>query len=93
MSLIPQDQVRVLKELVSKMSLKRFLGGWRPVLPEPLSVIHSAEDTSDRLSEKSLRLMLSLLLQLIQNHTHQVIPIGTPGQKQVPQPDYQGIRF
>ena len=67
LSLIPKDQVPVLRELLTRTSLKRYLAGRRPPFPTPLSVIHSCDDTSDRLGEGSLRLMLSLLLQLIRN--------------------------
>jgi hypothetical protein len=61
------------ERLLSRVSLSRLLAGQRPVLPEPLSFIHSDKDTSSNLSENSLRLMLSLLLELIQSYRPQAI--------------------
>ena len=68
LSLLPAAQVPVLERLISGLSLPGLLFGRSPVLPEPLSFIHTAKDTSSRLSEDSLRLMLSLLLELIQSY-------------------------
>ncbi len=65
LSLLPASQVPVLRQLLTQLSLPSLLRGRRPALPEPLSFIHSAEDTSSRLSEESLRLMLSVLLELV----------------------------
>ena len=71
LSLLPRSQVPVLESLLSRVSLSRLLAGQRPALPEPLSFIHSDKDTSSNLSENSLRLMLSLLLELIQSYRPQ----------------------
>lgn len=68
LSLLPRNQVVILENLLSRVSPLKLLVGQRPVLPEPLSYIHSYKDTSTNVSESSLRLMLTLLLELIQNH-------------------------
>jgi hypothetical protein len=67
LSLLPRSQAPLMRALAADMSLHRFLTGWRPVLPGALHSIHSREDTSSRLSETSLQLMLSLLLALARN--------------------------
>ena len=69
LSLIPARQVPLLDSFVSNLSLPRLLLGRRPALPEPLSLVHTRQDTSSRLSEKSLRLMLSLLLELVRKYS------------------------
>ena len=79
MSLLPRSQVPALERLLSRVSLSRLLAGRRPALPEPLSFIHSDKDTSSKLSENSLRLMLSLLLELIQSYRPQAIRFALPG--------------
>ncbi|MBT9142942.1 MAG: hypothetical protein DDT32_00945 [Syntrophomonadaceae bacterium] len=68
LSLLPRSQVPILEGLLSKVSLSKLLVGRRPVLPEPLSLIHSDKDTSANLNEDSLRLALSVLLELIQSY-------------------------
>jgi Zn-dependent M28 family amino/carboxypeptidase len=68
LSLLPRSQVPILESLASRVSLSKLLTGQRPVLPEPLSSIHSDKDTSSNLSQNSLSLMLSLLLELIQSY-------------------------
>ena len=73
LSLLPQSQVPTFESLLSRVSLLKLLAGRRPVLPEPLSFIHSDKDTSSNLSENSLRLMLSLSLELIQSYRPQAI--------------------
>jgi hypothetical protein len=67
LSLLPSSQVAVMDRLLETISITKLLTGQRPVLPEPLSHIHSSEDTSSRLNEKSLKLMLSLLLELVKS--------------------------
>jgi len=67
LSLLPAGQVPMLKKQLAAISIPRLLIGRRPALPEPFSVIHTDKDTSSRLSEDSLRLMLSLLLELIKS--------------------------
>ncbi|MEW6143081.1 MAG: M28 family peptidase [Chloroflexota bacterium] len=65
LSLLPSSQISVLEGLLQNLSFIRLLTGWRPTLPEPLRYIHSCNDTSSKLDEGSLKLMLSLLLDLI----------------------------
>jgi len=68
LSLLPTSQSPVLENLLASLSLVRLLAGRRPVLPEPLCFIHSDKDTSSHLNESSLKLMLSLLLEVIQGY-------------------------
>ena len=68
LSLLPAGQVSDLRRQLAGISIPRLLIGRQPALPEPFSVIHTHKDTSSRLSENSLRLMLSLLLELIQGY-------------------------
>jgi hypothetical protein len=65
LSLLPSGQVPILEEMLATFSFPRLLIGRRPALPEPLSYIHSRGDNAAKLDEKSLGLMLSLLLELI----------------------------
>ena len=67
LSLLPASQATVLERLLGNLSIPKVLIGQRPALPEPLSFIHTAKDTSSRLDKNSLKLMLSLLLELIQS--------------------------
>ena len=67
LSLLPSSQVVVMDRLLETISIIKLLKGQRPSLPEPLSHIHSNEDTSSKLNEESLKLMLSLLLELVKN--------------------------
>lgn len=68
LSLFPTSQIPLFESLVSNLSLVRLLAGQRPTLPEPLSFIHSNKDTSSRLNEGSLNLMLSLLLEMVKGY-------------------------
>jgi Zn-dependent M28 family amino/carboxypeptidase len=68
LSFLPNQQIPILENLVSRMSLMKLFISQQPILPEPLSFIHSEKDTSATLNEESLNLMLSLLLDLIQNN-------------------------
>jgi aminopeptidase YwaD len=68
LSLLPKDQISVLENSLSKLGLLNLLTGQRPALPKPLDIIHSGDDTSDNISENSLRLMLSLLLEVISGY-------------------------
>lgn len=65
LSLIPISQVAILKRFLDGLSIPKLLIGQRPPLPEPLCYIHTSKDTSSRLNENSLGLMLSLLLEII----------------------------
>ena len=55
----------VVSKLECQVDMKPWPSGALPALPEPLSSIHSAQDTSSRLSEDSLRLMLSIVVALV----------------------------
>ena len=68
LSLLPKDQVSILENTISKLSFLKLLTGQRPALPKPLDIIHSSDDTSDNISENSLGLMLSLLLEVISGY-------------------------
>lgn len=68
LSLLPTSEVPLLEKLLSNLSLRQLLRGQRPALPGPLSLIHTGGDTTSHLSEKSLRLMLSLVLELTQSY-------------------------
>ncbi len=69
LSLLPADKVPELEALLTKLTLLRLLSGRRAVLlPEPLNLIHNQQDDSSHLNEGSLKLMLSLLLELIQSY-------------------------
>lgn len=65
LSLLPQSGIESIDSQLTERSFTKLLRGRRLLLPEPLSYIHTAEDTSSKLSEDSLQLMLSLLLELI----------------------------
>ena len=65
LSLLPSDQLPVLENFMGNLSIPRLLGGQRPSMPGVLERVHKANDVSSRLSEDSLRLMVSLLLQII----------------------------
>ena len=67
LSLLPSSQVAVMDRLLETISIIKLLKGQRPSLPEPLSHIHSSEDTSSKLNENSLKLMLSLLRELVKS--------------------------
>jgi Zn-dependent M28 family amino/carboxypeptidase len=64
LSLLPKSQIQVLEQQLANLNLWKILGRGRFTLPEPLSFIHTDKDTSLQISENSLELMLSLLLQL-----------------------------
>ena len=64
LTLLPSAQVPVLEKWLA--GLPRLLFRRRSLWPEPLASIHTARDTSSRLSEGSLELMLNLLLELAQ---------------------------
>jgi hypothetical protein len=70
LSLVPNAQVPALENLVSSLSVLKLLSGQKPILPEILSSIHTASDTSSQLNEDSLRLMLSLLLEIIRTYDY-----------------------
>jgi len=67
LSLLPSGQIPILEEMLATMSFARLLIGKRPLLPEPLSYIHSHGDSAAKIEERSLKLMLSLLLELVRD--------------------------
>jgi hypothetical protein len=64
LSMLPGDGIALLEERLDGASTAGLLAGRRPKLPEPFSVFHTAEDTSARLDEEPLQMMLSLVLEL-----------------------------
>jgi hypothetical protein len=64
LSLLPSGQIPLLENLMCEIRPIKLLTGRRPTLPEPLHCIHSSSDSSASLSEHSLKLMLSLLIEL-----------------------------
>jgi aminopeptidase YwaD len=65
LTLLPLYQLPLFERMIADLSIPRLLLGKRPVLPEPLVFVHSSKDTSLQLSERSLRLMLSVLINII----------------------------
>lgn len=65
LSLLPSEQIPAFERLTSNLSLPGLLAGRKPAIPEILSTIHTAEDTASRLSESSLKTMLSLLMEIV----------------------------
>lgn len=68
LSLLPTSQVPTLEKSLAGLSLWKFLVHRRLQLPQPLCFIHSNQDSSSRLNENSLRLVLSLLLEVVQEY-------------------------
>jgi hypothetical protein len=69
LSLLPLAQRPALERLASEARVRRLLLGRRPEIPEVLSRIHTAGDTSSRLNEGSLRLMLSVLVEVLREYS------------------------
>lgn len=65
LSLLPSSQIPIFERLLERLRIINLIAGQRPTLPEPLHHIHSRDDTSSKINEGSLNLMLSLLLDLI----------------------------
>jgi len=68
LSLLPDTQAAELERFMSGTSIPRLLTGGKPALPGVLASLHTADDNSTRLSEDSLRLMLSLVREIIQDY-------------------------
>ncbi|MBI2853911.1 MAG: M28 family peptidase [Chloroflexi bacterium] len=64
LSVLPKGQLPAVEELTRRVHLRELVRGLRPALPWPLSLVHTQHDTSDRLSEASLQMMLALLREL-----------------------------
>lgn len=71
LSLVPASQLPVWEKILASISLAKILSGWRPNLPEPLSLTHSSRDSSANVDEKSLQLMFSLMWRLISEYHSQ----------------------
>lgn len=87
LSLLPGGQAKVLEERLG--NLPRLLFRGRQVWPEPLCSMHTSRDTSSRLSEGSLGVMLSLLLELSQGwslNQGEAYPGAGPGRRRGPGP-------
>ena len=65
LSILPADQLLMLEQFISNLSIPGLLSGQRPAMPGVLATIHKDSDNSSLINEKSLRLMLSLLLEII----------------------------
>ena len=65
LSLVPLAQLPAFERWVSGLSIPALITGRRPVPPQALSRIHTAADTASELSEQSLGLMLSLLIEVL----------------------------
>jgi hypothetical protein len=65
LSLVPGAAVQQISAFLTGLSVPGVLAGRRPRLPEPLSCLHTPRDTSERPSEQSLSLMLSLVLEIV----------------------------
>ena len=65
-SLLPVDELPILERFVSNLDIPRLLIGHRPAIPGVLSNVHKYSDDSSRISEDSLKLMLSLLVEIIE---------------------------
>ena len=68
LSLLPSDQLPVLEQFVSNLHVLKLLFGHRPTMPGVLFRVHKDSDVSSRLSEDSLKLMLSLIVGIIQSY-------------------------
>jgi len=68
LSLLPSDGIQAIEKTLAGTNLYSLIFQRRPTMPEPLSVVHTAKDTSSNLNESSLRLMFSLLLEVVQEH-------------------------
>jgi hypothetical protein len=64
LSMLPGDCISMLEERLDSTTTAGLLAGRRPELPEPFSVFHTEEDTSVRLSEEPLRMMLTVVREL-----------------------------
>ena len=69
LTLLPGSQLPEFEKMISSLSIPKLLTGKKPVLPQPLSSIHTSKDTSSLLNENSLRLMLSILLEIVGNYS------------------------
>ena len=64
LSLLPSDGIQAIEKTLAGANPYSLIFRHRPIMPEPLSVIHTSKDTSSNLNEKSLNLMRTLLLEI-----------------------------
>jgi hypothetical protein len=64
LTLLPASQIPVMRNMISSLSVPKLLLKRKAVLPEPLSLIHTDRDSSSQVNEKSLKLILSVLLEI-----------------------------
>jgi hypothetical protein len=86
LSLLPSDKLALLEKEIGDIRKMLFR---RQDLPEPLSLIHTARDSSSELSEASLGLMLAFLLELVKGGSLSPggsCPRAVPGQPRGPGP-------
>ena len=69
LSLLTSDSISKIEKSLAGLNLFKFIFHRSQILPEPISLIHTKEDTSPHLNESSLKLMLSLLLEVIQEYS------------------------
>ena len=73
LSLLPSDGIQAIEKTLAGANPYSIIFRHRPIMPEPLSVVHSSKDTSSNLNENSLNLMLKLLLEVMREHA---LPVG-----------------
>jgi hypothetical protein len=69
LSLLPSDSISKIEKSLAGLNLFKFIFHRSQILRTPISLIHTKEDTSPHLNESSLKLMLSLLLEVIQEYS------------------------
>ena len=69
LSLLPSDEILQTEKSLAGLNFGKILMNRRRYIPQPLRYLHGSEDVSARLNESSLRLMLTLLHELIQEHS------------------------
>jgi hypothetical protein len=72
LSLLPSDGIKAIEKTLAGVNPYSLIFRHRPIMPEPLSVVHTSKDTSSNLNENSLNLMLKLLIEVIREHASQV---------------------
>ena len=73
LSLLPSDGIQAIEKILVGTNPYSLIFRHRPIMPEPLSVVHTSKDTSSNLNKDSLNLMLKLLLEVIREHA---LPVG-----------------
>ena len=73
LSLLPSDGIQAVEKTLAGTNPYNLIFRHRPIMPEPLSVVHTSKDTSSNLNENSLNLMLKLLQEVIREHA---LPVG-----------------